>query len=163
VVFSVTSVRNSGLGAIFECDNPQWCGRWVLDKACSDCMEPLLSDLGVNYILRKAADAANTMMTIRVSRTHVNINLKIWISVEDSIPLDGSWTTKPVPRGGKYRGTCRVRLTRISHTELEMLSKFDDDSEIRDTLSMLADGASFLRVMSRGDRTVKRIFRLHDQ
>merc|ERR1712137_1499047 len=26
VVFSVTSVRNSGLGAIFECDNPQWCG-----------------------------------------------------------------------------------------------------------------------------------------
>merc|ERR1712232_103856 len=39
---------------------PKWVGRWKLDKSCSEQYGPILADLGVNFLLRKAADAANS-------------------------------------------------------------------------------------------------------
>ena len=63
--------------------------------------------LGVNFVLRKAADAANSVMTITTSPTHVSIHLMIWVAVQDSMPLDGTFVSKGLPPGSLgdfYRG-----------------------------------------------------------
>jgi len=139
---------------------PLWAGRWRLDKACSEKYEPILADMGVNYLLRKAADAVKSALIISVTETHVTIHVKTLVAVEDTLPLDGSWAWKPVPPGGRMRGQMRVRLTRVSALELEMLSEFPNgEGELRDTLTVHEDGSSFTRKVVRGELSVTRIFR----
>lgn len=139
---------------------PRWVGRWKLDKTCSELYAPILEDMGVHFLIRKAADAANSTLTITTDQENVNIHLKIWVSVEDCIPLDGSWTSKPVPPGAKMKGDCRVRLTKNTDTELEMYTEFPDGfGDLRDTLTVHADGQSFTRVVVRGNLSVTRVFR----
>lgn len=143
---------------------PKWVGKWRLDKSCSELYEPILADLGVKWVLRKAADAANSILTIRVSEKDVFVHVKIWVSIEDQIPLDGSWTAKPVPKGSPMKGTCRVCLTKNTMTELEMLTEFPDgNGTLRDTLTMSEDGNSFTRVVVRGALSVSRVFRREPQ
>jgi len=146
-------------GALFT-STPKWVGQWMLDKACSESYDPILADLGVMYIVRKAADAANSVLTISLSPTDVTIHVKIWVSVEDCIPLDGSPAVKPVPPGSKMKGRCTVRLTKCTDTEFEMLTTFPaGNGELRDTLVVHEDGESFTRVVVRGDLSVTRVFR----
>lgn len=139
---------------------PLWVGRWRLDKACSEKYEPILIDMGVNYLLRKAADAVKSALIISVTSSHVTIHVKTLVAVEDCIPLDGSWTTKPVPPGGRMKGQLRVRLTKVNTSELEMYSEFPDgEGDLRDTLTVHQDGNSFTRKVVRGELSVTRVFR----
>jgi len=164
VIFSLEALTDKG-PAVPEpllplTEPPRWLGRWQVDKTCSELYEPVLVDLGVNYVLRKAADAANTVMTITTSEAHVTIHLKVFVSVEDCIPLDGSIATKPVPPGSPMKGECSVRLTKLTTNELEMLTVFPPgNGELRDTLTVAEDGLSFTRVVVRGKLSVTRVFR----
>ena len=84
--------------------SPRWVGRWKLDRACSEKYEPILADLGVGFIFRKAVDTAKTTLTISTTATHMNFNLQLWaFNIEEEFPLDGSWDVKPVPRSKKRR------------------------------------------------------------
>merc|ERR1712232_1535559 len=108
-----------------------------------------------------AADAANSVMTINTNATHVTIHLKIFVVVEDIVPIDGTWAEKPVPPGSnKMSGNCRVKLTKNSANELEMYTEFPDGMGcLRDTLTVHEDGNSFVRVVVRGNLSVTRVFR----
>jgi len=139
-------------------ENPRWVGRWRLDKSCSEKYEPILADMGVNYVLRKAADSIKSGLVISVSASHVTILVKTLVTVEDCIPVDGSWTTKPVPPGSRMKGELRVRLTKASESELEMYTVFPE-GDLRDTLLVHADGNSFTRTVVRGELSVTRVFR----
>merc|ERR1712151_312773 len=108
--------------------------------------------MGVNYLIRKAADAIKSTLIISVSASDVTILVKTLVTVEDCIPLDGSWATKDVPPGGRMKGQMRVRLTKNSERELEMYSEFPDgEGDLRDTLTVSEDGNSFTRVVVRGE------------
>lgn len=162
VTFSAQRLEeaSSALGSALASAAPRWVGRWKLDKTCSQLYAPILEDMGVHYLIRKAADAANSILTITTDQRNVNIHLKIWVSVEDCIPLDGGWTSKPVPPGAKMKGECRVRLTKNTDTELEMYTEFPPGfGDLRDTLTVHADGQSFTRVVVRGNLSVTRVFR----
>jgi len=137
---------------------PAWVGNWRLDKTCSERYDDILADLGVNFMLRKLADAANSEMIITLTATHVVIHVKIWVSVWDEVPVDGSWTVKPVPPGSKYKGNCRLRIVAKTDTSLETISEFVDGTSLRDTLEVAEDGESFTRTVVRGDLTCKRVF-----
>lgn len=140
---------------------PRWVGQWRLDKSCSESYDPVLSDLGVSWPLRKAADAANSIMIISLAPTSVKIHIKLWVSIFEELPLDGSWATKPCPPGSRtIKGNCRVCLTKQSENEIEMLTEFPDgNGQLRDTLLVAEDGQSFTRVVVRGALKVTRVFR----
>jgi hypothetical protein len=137
---------------------PAWVGDWRLDKTCSESYSGILADLGVNYMLRKLADAATSEMIITLTATHVVLHIKVWVSVWDEVPVDGSWAVKPVPPGSKYKGNCRVRIEAKTDTSLEMISEFVDGTTLRDTLEVAEDGESFTRTVIRGELTCKRVF-----
>jgi len=141
-----------------DLQNPKWVGRWRLDKSCSEKYEPILADMGVNYVLRKAADSIKSGLVISLSESHVTILVKTLVTVEDNIPRDGSWTTKPVPPGSRMKGELRVRLTKASESELEMYTVFPE-GDLRDTLLVHEDGNSFTRTVVRGELSVTRVFR----
>jgi len=143
----VESGTTATLGPLLT--TPGWVGQWRLDKSCSEPYAPILEDLGVNFILRKAADAANSVMTITTTATHLTVVLKIWVTVEDCIPIDGSFATKAVPPGSsKMRGECRVKVAKATATELEMYTEFPDgNGALRDILTMNEDGNSFTRIV----------------
>ena len=107
-------------------------------------------DMGVNYLIRKAADAktppgcsrtrwrkgqelgagqrvgvaakpskqppfvflipealttcARSVLVISKSASHVTFIVKNLVTVEDVLPVDGSWVQKPVPPAGKMKG-----------------------------------------------------------
>merc|ERR1719221_205787 len=131
---------------------PQWVGSWKLDKARSDKYEPVFADMGVNVLIRKMADAQTSIMDISKSDTHITLLLKSVVSFEESMPLDGSWMSKPVPRGSKMRGMCRCRLTKYTDSEVEMYTEFPEGwGELRDTLTVADDGQSFSRRIARSD------------
>eukprot|EP00930_Biecheleria_cincta_P069158 TRINITY_DN56934_c0_g1_i1.p1 TRINITY_DN56934_c0_g1~~TRINITY_DN56934_c0_g1_i1.p1 ORF type:complete len:554 (-),score=104.19 TRINITY_DN56934_c0_g1_i1:9-1670(-) len=140
---------------------PRWVGQWRLDKSCSESYDPVLADLGVSWPIRKAADAANSVMTISLTPTSVKVHIKIWVSVSEELPLDGSWATKPCPPGSRIlKGNCQVCLTKRSENEMEMLTEFPDGyGQLRDTLTVSEDGRSFTRVVVRGALKVTRVFR----
>jgi len=144
--------------ALVISQNPRWVGRWRLDKSCSEKYDPILADMGVNYVLRKAADSIKSVLIISISAFHVTILVKTLVTVEDCIPIDGSWATKPVPPGSRMKGELRVRLTKASESELEMYTVFPE-GDLRDTLLVHEDGNSFTRTVVRGDLCVTRVFR----
>lgn len=147
-------------GAVFAGPQPLWVGSWTLDKTCSEPYEPILADMGVNYFLRKAADAIKSGLIISVSATDVTIHVKTLVTVEDCIPLDGSWAWKDVPPGGRMKGQMRVKVTKFNERELEMYSEFpNDEGNLRDTLTMSEDGNSFTRIVVRGELSTARVFR----
>lgn len=159
VAFSIEQVQRTSVPA-FLSTTPAWVGKWKLDKTCSEPYAPILEDLGVGYVLRKAVDAANTSLIVSISPTHVTIQLKIWVTVEDCVPLDGSWASKPVPPGSKMQGECQVRVAKVTDTELEMYTEFPDgNGDLRDITTMHEDGNAFTRVVVRGDIRVARVFR----
>lgn len=139
---------------------PRWLGKWQLDKSCSQPYEPILADLTVNFVLRKAADAANSVLTLSMDDTAVTVHVKIFVSVEDTLPLDGSWTEKPVPPGAKIKGMSRVRITKLTETEFEFLTEFPGNhGTLLDSLVVSEDGQSFVRVVTRNALSCKRVFR----
>jgi hypothetical protein len=157
VAFSVDRVENCNVS---EVQSPRWVGKWRLDKVHSEPYAPILEDLGVNYLLRKAADAANSVLTISTSPTHVTINIKLWVTLEDCVPLDGSFCTKPVPTGSSIKGDCRIKVVKHDANELQLLTQFPDGhGELVDTLTMSDDGNSFTRVVTKGELEVTRVFR----
>mmetsp|Transcript_55870 Transcript_55870/g.104829 ORF Transcript_55870/g.104829 Transcript_55870/m.104829 type:complete len:469 (-) Transcript_55870:35-1441(-) len=144
---------------------PRYSGQWLLDKSCSEKYEPILKDMGVNYLIRKAADAKTSVLIISKSATHVNFVVKNLVTVEDLLPVDGTWVTKPVPPAGRMRGEMRLRLSKSTENELEMVTEFPPgEGGLRDTLVVDADGNSFSRrvVRIRSDGTeleCTRVFR----
>jgi len=144
---------------------PRWSGTWILDKSCSEKYEPILKDMGVNYLIRKAADAKTSVLVISKSATHVNFVVKNLVTVEDLLPVDGAWVPKPVPPAGRMRGEMRLRLTKSTENELEMVTEFPPgEGGLCDTLVVDGDGNSFSRrvVRKRSDGTqleCTRVFR----
>jgi len=131
---------------------PLWMGKWKLDKARSEVYEPIMSDMGVHYFIRKAMDAKTSFLTMKTSDTHVLILLQMGISVEESIPLDGSWASKAVPPMSKMSGEARWRLTKNSAKELEMYTEFPSGwGSLRDTLTVSEDGSTFARKIARSE------------
>lgn len=154
----------SNNGAVREAA-PRWSGTWILDKSCSEKYEPILKDMGVNYLIRKAADAKTSVLVISKSATHVNFVVKNLVTVEDLLPVDGAWVPKPVPPAGRMRGEMRLRLTKSTENELEMVTEFPPgEGGLCDTLVVDDDGNSFSRrvVRKRSDGTqleCTRVFR----
>merc|ERR1712094_18311 len=60
----------------------RWVGKWALDKSCSQKYEPIMADLGVSWVLRKAADSANSTMDISTTASHVKIVAKVYVTLE---------------------------------------------------------------------------------
>jgi len=145
--------------------SPRWLGLWKLDKARSDKYEPVFADMSVNFLIRKAADAKVSYLDISKSDTHLTILVKSLVNVEDSIPLDGSWVSKPVPTGSKMRGMCRLCLTKCTDSELEMYTEFPEGwGVLRDTLAVADDGQSFSRRIARSDTlAITRYFTLESR
>ncbi|CAE7648914.1 unnamed protein product [Symbiodinium pilosum] len=121
--------------------------------------------MGVNYLIRKAADAKTSVLIISKSATHVNFVVKNLVTVEDVLPVDGAWVPKPVPPAGRMRGEMRLRLTKSTENELEMVTEFPPgEGSLCDTLVVDPDGNSFSRrvVRIRSDGTqleCTRVFR----
>lgn len=137
-----------------------WVGKWKLDKSCSDPMDAVLADMGVNFILRKAADAKTSILTLSVTSAHVIINVKTLVTVEDTVPLDGSFSTKPAPPGGRVKGDMRVRVAKISERDLVLLTLLpQNEGEVRDILYMHEDNQSFTRRVERNGIIANRVFR----
>ena len=44
------------------------------------------------------------MLVISKSATHVTFIVKNLVTVEDVLPVDGSWVHKPVPPAGRMKG-----------------------------------------------------------
>eukprot|EP00931_Biecheleriopsis_adriatica_P107519 TRINITY_DN81859_c0_g1_i1.p1 TRINITY_DN81859_c0_g1~~TRINITY_DN81859_c0_g1_i1.p1 ORF type:complete len:402 (-),score=77.52 TRINITY_DN81859_c0_g1_i1:67-1272(-) len=160
---SPAEARLESVAASLLGDMPQWVGAWSLDKSRSESYDPILADLGVNVLLRKAADLLSSKLIITKTDTHVTITIQIWVTVEDCLPIDGSWVQKDVPKGSSMEGTCRVRITKWSMSEIEMLTEFPEGhGDLRDTLTMNEDGKSFKRVVNRGSLCVTRTFTKDD-
>lgn len=133
---------------------PAWSGVWTLDKGCSEKYEHILKDMGVNYLIRKAADAKTSVLVISKSATHVTFIVKNLVTVEDVLPVDGSWVHKPVPPAGRMKGEMRLRLSKCTHNELEMITEFPPgEGGLCDTLVVSNGGAAFSRrvVRTRSD------------
>merc|ERR1712032_482500 len=127
-------------------ENPGWVGRWRLDFSCSDNCEPILAAVGVPYMIRKIANSIRAGCVISVCATHLKIVHKSLIPVEDRIPVDGSWLTKPMPPGGRMKGEFRVRLTKTSKSELELYTVLPE-GELREKYLVFEDGNSFSRTV----------------
>ncbi|CAJ1375505.1 unnamed protein product [Effrenium voratum] len=126
VTFSVEQVQLLKDSADAQAEAPpRWCGTWVLDKSCSEKYETILKDMGVNYLIRKAADAKTSVMIISKSSSHVTFIVKNLVTVEDVLPVDGSWVTKAVPPAGRMRGEMRLRLSKCTENELDVLAVGD--------------------------------------
>eukprot|EP00434_Breviolum_minutum_P022117 symbB.v1.2.019526.t1/scaffold1597.1/size110265/9 len=144
---------------------PLWCGTWTLDKSCSEKYENILKDMGVNYLIRKAADAKTSVLVISKSSSHVTFIVKNLVTVEDVLPVDGTWVYKPVPPAGRMKGEMRLRLSKCTRNELEMITEFPPgEGSLCDTLTVSDGGAAFSRrvVRTRNDGTdleCTRVFR----
>mmetsp|Transcript_38891 Transcript_38891/g.77180 ORF Transcript_38891/g.77180 Transcript_38891/m.77180 type:complete len:370 (+) Transcript_38891:95-1204(+) len=141
---------------------PDWVGSWKLDKSCSEPYGPIMESMGVGWISRKAVDAASSMMIFSVNATHVRLEVKMLgktVSTEET-PLDGSWRQSPIPAGTRMKGEVRVKVVRVSDTELQFYTEFPgDNGDLTDTLTVSEDRTFFTRVCQRGSLTVKRVFR----
>lgn len=146
-------------------EQPNWCGTWTLDKSCSEKYENILKDMGVNYVIRKAADAKTSVLVISKSISHVTFIVKNLVTVEDVLPVDGAWVRKPVPPAGRMKGEMRLRLSKCTQNELEMVTEFPPgEGSLCDTLVVNNDRSSFSRrvVRTRSDGTeleCTRVFR----
>lgn len=146
---------------------PLWVGRWLLDKSRSEPYEPILLDMGMNFILRRAIDAKTSVLVLSVGTTHMVINVKTLVTVEDTLPLDCSWVTKPAPPATKHKGNMRMRLLRHSSHEIVLSTELPNGAgELRDTTTVHADGAWFSRktekfgpAQNTADIVVHRVFR----
>eukprot|EP00931_Biecheleriopsis_adriatica_P055688 TRINITY_DN32983_c0_g1_i1.p1 TRINITY_DN32983_c0_g1~~TRINITY_DN32983_c0_g1_i1.p1 ORF type:complete len:418 (-),score=82.74 TRINITY_DN32983_c0_g1_i1:19-1230(-) len=138
---------------------PLWVGTWKLDKARSEPYAPILSSIGVNFFLRKAADMANSTMTINISETHVKYRVDVFVTVEEELPIDGAPVEVQLPAGSRMSGACLRRLTQCTERVLEMLTDFPDgEGQLLDTLTVSEDGNTFERKVVRGELQVSRVF-----
>mmetsp|Transcript_16977 Transcript_16977/g.36571 ORF Transcript_16977/g.36571 Transcript_16977/m.36571 type:complete len:498 (-) Transcript_16977:102-1595(-) len=132
--------------------DPTWVGKWKLDRARSQVYEPIMSDMGVNYMIRKVMDAKTSFLTLSQTDSQIVILLQMGISVEETIPLDGSWASKAVPPMSKMSGEARWRLSKKSSREIEMYTEFPAGwGTLTDTLTVAEDGQSFARRIARSD------------
>lgn len=158
VVFSVERLEREAASAMAPL--PQWVGRWKLDKARSDPMAPLLEDMGVNILLRKAADAIKSGLDITInSANEVVIGVKTIATVEDVVPLDGSQSTKSAPPGSRIKGALRVSIPRHDAMGFVMLTEFPgDEADMTDTLQVHEDCNAFTRTVERNGIIIRRVF-----
>lgn len=141
-------------------DVPLWVGKWKLDKSCSELFEPILSSLGVNYLLRKAADMSSSTMSISLSTTHIKCQVDSFVVMREELPLDGSEVEVSLPTGTRTRGKCRKRLTKSSTFEMEMLTDLPEgEGQLQETLTVSEDKESLVRKTVRETLEVKRVFR----
>merc|ERR1711862_163435 len=108
--------------------------------------------MGVNYLIRKAMDAKTSFLTLSLNSTQVVILLQMGISVEETIPLDGSWASMAVPPMSKMSGEAKWCLRKNSDRELEMYTEFPAGwGTLTDTLTVSEDGQSFARRIARSE------------
>jgi len=142
---------------------PLWVGSWRLDKSCSDPYEPILAELGITYLLRKAIDAKTSTLKIERNVDSVAVAVTNLVTVVDVLPLDGTHILRPVPPGAKVKGTMKVRLVRHSTTELVLGSELPDGGgELLDTTTVMDGGAWLTRRTQMGQTEVTRVFRRID-
>lgn len=135
-------------------------GRWELDRADSESPEPLLAALGVPWVARKAAAAANVVLDLDVTQTHVILSVKTPVkTMVDQLPLDGTAVRSPGMPGSNASEPVMRRLAHCSGLSLEMRAELGSDGKRTvDTLELLADGR-MARTSRFGSVTVTRRFR----
>jgi len=139
---------------------PLWIGRWKLDKSCSDPYEPILAELGITYLLRKAIDAKTSTLQIECKDSAVVLTVTNLVTVVDVLPMDGSHILRPVPPGAKVKGTMKVRLVSHTPTELVLSSELPEgEGELVDVTTIHEGGAWLSRRTKLGQTEVTRVFR----
>lgn len=158
--FSVDRIEHAKGLEVTPALPPLWVGRWKLDRSRSDLMAPILEDMGVNFILRKAADSIKSGLDIKINAANeVVIGVVTFATVEDSLPLDGSWVAKSAPPGSRIKGTVRARVPRYTPREFVLFTEFPgDEADMTDTLSVHEDGMAFTRTVERNGIVIRRTF-----
>ena len=93
---------------------------------------PLVVELRTPHNLCVLVTAqARSVLVISKSASHVTFIVKNLVTVEDVLPVDGSWVQKPVPPAGRMKGEMclgcymfhpqlrRLRLSKCTQTELD--------------------------------------------
>lgn len=146
---------------------PLFVGKWMLDKAKSEPYEPILSFMGMHYLIRRMIDAKTSTLEISIRPPYVVLLVRTLVTVEDVMPLDGSFVVKAVPPQTRFKGTMRLHVKRFSATELVLSTILpDNEGELRDTTTVHADGNWFSRrtevapaVDAQATIVVNRVFR----